>query len=183
MSYVPNLPFGKKIKGADDFALAHCRSDDGFDFQPLIDIIERATYIPANPPSVKYPGEEQKRKIAKWLEEAEQVQELQEVLRKSQQSWCEPALRKLFILQAPHILQISNERAAGDLFDSQSEGGKLLLMGLAMKDNPALTRLHEACAWNTRFRPRHDIKGEGEFYRKGALTGSFLGIISGYLIV
>ena len=144
--YVPNLPFGKKIKGADDFALAHCRSDDGVDFQPLIDIIERATYIPANPSSVKYPGEEQKRKIAKCLEEAEQVQELQEVLRKSQKSWCEPALRKLFILQAPHILQISNERAAGDLFDSQSEGGKLLLMGLAMKDNPALTRLHEACA-------------------------------------
>jgi len=144
--FVPNLPFGKKIKGADDFALAHCRSGDGFNFQPLIDIIEGAIYIPTNPPAVKYPGEEQKRRIAKCLEEAERVQELQEALRTSPDPLREPELRKLFLIQAPHIMQIPNERAAGDLFDSQSEKGKALLMGLATKDNPALKNLHEACA-------------------------------------
>lgn len=143
--FVPNLPFGKKIKGADDFALMHCRAADGFNFQPLVDIIEGAIYIPQKPPSVKYPGEEKKRTIAKFLEEAEHVQELQETLRKSQDPVNEPDLRKLFLIQAPRIMQIPNERAAGDLFDSQSEKGRALLMGLAMKDNPALTELREAC--------------------------------------
>ena len=113
--FVPNLPFGKKIKGADDFALMHCRAADGFNFQPLVDIIEGAIYIPQKPPSVKYPGEEKKRTIAKFLEEAEHVQELQETLRKSQDPVNEPDLRKLFLIQAPRIMQIPNERAAGDL--------------------------------------------------------------------
>jgi hypothetical protein len=144
--FVPNLPFGKKIKGADDFAMARCATEAGFNFQPLIDIIENAVFIPPPPPQVKYPDEEGKRKIAKFLEEGEHIHELQEAVKKSKAPLEQPELRELFLILAPHIMQVPNERAAAQLFDSQAGPGRAVLMALALKENPALKQLQAACS-------------------------------------
>jgi hypothetical protein len=144
--FVPNLPFGKKIKGADDFAMARCAIEAGFNFQPLIDIIENAVFIPPPPPQVKYPDEEGKRKIAKFLEEGEHIHELQKAVKKSKAPLEQPELRELFLILAPHIMQVPNERAAAQLFDSQTGPGRAVLMALALKENPALKQLQAACS-------------------------------------
>jgi Domain of unknown function (DUF3854) len=143
--YVPNLPFGKKIKGADDFALAHCRTATGINYQPLVDIIERATYIPPNIPPVKYPGDDQKRRIAKLLDEAEQVHELQSAVKTAADPATSPAFRSLFLAQAGPMLNIANERTAAQLFDGQNPEGKAVLMQMIMNGNPALERLKVEC--------------------------------------
>jgi hypothetical protein len=144
--FVPNLPFGKKVKGADDFAMVRCATEAGFNFQPLIDIIENAVFIPPPPPQVKYPDEEGKRKIAKFLDEGEHIHELQEAVKKSKAPLEQPELRELFLILAPHIMQVPNERAAAQLFDSQTGPGRAVLMALALKENPALKQLQAACS-------------------------------------
>ena len=94
----------------------------------------------------EYPDEDGKRRIAKFLEEAERVQELQEEVSKSKNPAAEPALRELFLIQAPSLMHIPNERAAAELFDSQTGAGRSVLMGLVLEENRALAGLRAACS-------------------------------------
>jgi hypothetical protein len=43
-------------------------------------------------------------------------------------------------------MQVPNERAAAQLFDSQTGPGRAVLMALALKENPALKQLQAACS-------------------------------------
>jgi hypothetical protein len=80
-------------------------------------------------------------------------------------------------------MQIPNERAAGDLFDSQSEKGRALLMGLAMKDNPALTELREACTGIPAFDRGITLQEKQAATGTASLQGAPSGIISRYMMV
>jgi len=143
--FVPNLPFGKNIKGADDFAQAHCRKGPEIDYQPLIEILEKAAYVPERPRKVKYPSPEQEREINRKLSQAEQIHELQSVLRQKPNPVETPEIGKLFMLQAPYLLKSPNERLNATLWDSLNERGKTAFVDMLLKDNPALKLLRQAC--------------------------------------
>jgi len=144
--FIPNLPFGKKIKGADDFAVAHCRRGNDIDYQPLVDILENATHVPEKPRKVKYPTPAEERNISRYLEEAEQVHELQNDLMNSEKPANAPELRKLFLLQAPHQMQLKTEREAGAYFDNLDENERTSVLTVVLRDNPALKQLKRACS-------------------------------------
>ena len=143
--FVPNLPFGKNIKGADDFALAHCHKGNEIDYQPLIDIIEKAVYISERPRKVKYPSSEQEREINRKLNQAEKIHELQTLLRQKENPAQAPEMVQMFMLQAPYLLKSSNERLNAALWDSLNERGRAAFIGSLLKDNPALKLLRQAC--------------------------------------
>ena len=142
--FVPNLPFGKHVKGADDFALKHCKTADGFDYTPLLTILENASLIPENPTPVKYPSEDQKRKISYWLEEAERIHDLQEAVTQLPDGADSTELRSLVMVQAPSLLGMA-ERDAGSLYDSLDANGRASLARLVSSKNPALQELTAAC--------------------------------------
>lgn len=144
--FIPNLPFGQKIKGADDFAVTHCRRGDDIDYQPLVDILESASHVPEKPRKVKYPTPEEERNISRYLEEAEQVHEFQNRLIKCAKPADAPELRNLFLLQAAHQMQIKTEREASAYFDSLDEEGRASVLAIVMRDNPALKQLKRACS-------------------------------------
>jgi hypothetical protein len=144
--FIPNLPFGKKIKGADDFAVAHCRKGNDIDYQPLVDIIENATHVPEKPRKVKYPSPEEERSINRYLEEAEQIHELQNCVANSPNPASAPELRQLFLLQAAHNMQIKTEREASAHFDQLDEKGHEAIVAMVLRDNPALKQLKRACS-------------------------------------
>ncbi len=143
--FVPNLPFGKKVKGTDDFALAHCRRGDAIDYQPLIEILENAVHVPERPRKVKYPTSEQEREINRKLAEAEQIHELQSALRQKENPSAAPELRQLFQLQSPYLFKNSTERQNASVWDSLNERGRESLLEPLLKDNPALKLLRQAC--------------------------------------
>jgi len=143
--FVPNLPFGKNIKGADDFALAHCRKGNDIDYQPLIQILEKAAYVPERARKVKYPSPEQEREINRKLSQAEQIHELQSVLRQKPNPLETPEMGRLFMLQAPYLLKSPNERLNAGLWESLNERGKAAFVDMLLKDNPALKLLRQAC--------------------------------------
>ena len=144
--FVPHLPFGKRIKGADDFALMHCRSDRGLNYGPLVDVIESAVRVPKPPPEVKYPGEDQKRLISRHLEEAERIHDLQEMLGGAADPANHPKLRELFLLQAIPVLRFHDERQAAQFYDCLDARGRLSVLVPMLKDNLAMRALTEACA-------------------------------------
>ncbi len=143
--FVPNLPFGKEVKGTDDFAMIHCRRGDTIDYQPLIEILENAVHVPERPRKVKYPTSEQEREINRKLNQAEQVHELQSVLRAKENPLESPELRQLFLLQAPYLFKNSTERQNASVWDSFSERGREGLLPSLLKENPALKLLRQAC--------------------------------------
>jgi hypothetical protein len=143
--FVPNLPFGKKVKGTDDFAMIHCRRGDAIDYQPLIEILEKAVHVPERPRKVKYPTSEQDREINRKLNEAEQIHELQSVLREKERPLEAPESRQLFLLQAPYLFKSSTERQNASVWDSFNERGRESLLQSLLKDNPALKLLRQAC--------------------------------------
>ncbi len=143
--FVPNLPFGKRVKGTDDFAIVHCRRGDTIDYQPLIEILDNAVHVTERPRKVKYPTSEQEREINRKLNEAEQVHELQRVLRAKENPLEAPELRSLFLLQAPYLFKNSTERQNASVWDSFNERGRESLIGPLLKDNPALKLLRQAC--------------------------------------
>jgi hypothetical protein len=143
--FVPNLPFGKKVKGTDDFAMAHCRRGDTIDYQPLIEILENAVHVPERPRKVKYPTSEQEREINRKLNEAEQIHELQSVLRQKEHAVDSPELRQLFLLQAPYLFKSNTERQNGSVWDSLTERGRESLLQSLLGENPALKLLRQAC--------------------------------------
>jgi hypothetical protein len=141
--FVPNLPFGKKVKGTDDYAMAHCRRGDMIDYQPLIDILENAVHVPERPRKVKYPTSEQEREINRKLNEAEQIHDLQSALKENRLDG--PELRHLFLLQAPYLFKSSTERQNAAFWDSLNERGRESLLEPLLKDNPAMKLLRQAC--------------------------------------
>lgn len=143
--FVPNLPFGKEVKGTDDYALAHCRRRDDIDYQPLIDILEKAVHVPERPRKVRYPTPEQEREINRKLTEAEQIHELQSLLRQKANPMDAPELRPLFLLQAPYLFKSSTERQNATLWDSLNERGRESLVEPLLKSNPAMKLLRQAC--------------------------------------
>ncbi|ODU25161.1 MAG: hypothetical protein ABS95_01045 [Verrucomicrobia bacterium SCN 57-15] len=143
--FVPNLPFGKKVKGTDDFAMAHCRRGDTIDYQPLIEILENAVHVPERPRKVKYPASEQEREINRKLNEAEQVHDLQGLLREMETPLEAPESRRLFLLQAPYLFKSSTERQNASVWDSFNERGRESLLQSLLKENPALKLLRQAC--------------------------------------
>lgn len=143
--FVPNLPFGKRVKGTDDFAMVHCRRGDTIDYQPLIEILESAVHVPERPRKVKYPSSEQEREINRKLNEAEQIHELQSVLRQKEHAVDAPELRQLFLLQAPYLLKNSTERQNASVWDSFNERGRESLLPALLIENPALKLLRQAC--------------------------------------
>lgn len=143
--FVPNLPFGKKVKGTDDYAMAHCRRGDSIDYQPLIEILENAVHVPERPRKVRYPTSEQEREINRKLSEAEQIHELQSVLREKQNPLEAPELRRLFLLQAPYLFKSSTERQNASVWDSLNERGRESLRQSLLKENPAVKLLRQAC--------------------------------------
>lgn len=147
--FVPNLPFGKKVKGTDDYAMAHCRRGDMIDYQPLIDILENAVHVPERPRKVKYPASDQEREINRKLNEAEQIHELQSALRENRPDG--PELRQLFLLQAPYLFKSSTERQNATFWDSLNERGRESLFEPLLKDNPAMKLLRQACGGIPRF--------------------------------
>lgn len=144
--FVPNLPFGKRVKGTDDYASAHCRRGDTVDYQPLINILENAVHVPERPRKTKYPTPDQEREINRKLNEAEQIHELQSVLRQKENPINgRPELRQLFLLQAPYLLKSSTERQNAAVWDSLNERGREVFIETLLKDNPALKLLRQAC--------------------------------------
>ena len=143
--FVPNLPFGKRVKGTDDFAMAHCRRGDSIDYQPLVEILENAVHVPERSRKVKYPTSEQEREINRKLNEAEQVHELQSAIREKQNPLEAPELRQLFLLQAPYLFKSSTERQNASVWDSFNERGCESLLHSLLSENPALKLLRQAC--------------------------------------
>jgi hypothetical protein len=143
--FAPNLPFGKKVKGTDDYAMAHCRRGDMIDYQPLIEILENAVHVTERPRKVKYPTSEQEREINRKLNEAEQIHELQSALRQTENPCDARELRQLFLLQAPYLFKSSTERQNAAVWDSLNERGRESLLQPLLKDNPALKLLRQAC--------------------------------------
>jgi hypothetical protein len=142
--YIPHLPFGKKQKGADDYALIACQTPTGIDFTPLIRIIDEAVLIPKPPPLVKYPTEDQKRNIARFLEEAEHIDDLQKQVAKEGISSAK--LEQLFTMLAPSLLKLPSEEVALQLLRGQDEKGRLSLLNIVIGTNPALPQLKAACS-------------------------------------
>jgi hypothetical protein len=143
--FVPNLPFGKKVKGTDDFAMVHCRHGDTIDYQPLIELLESAVHVPERPRKVKYPTSEQEREINRKLNEAEQIHELQSFLRQKENALEAPELRRLFLLQAPYLFKSSTERQSAAVWDSLNESGRESLVPSLLKENPAMKLLRQTC--------------------------------------
>jgi len=159
--FIPNLPFGKKIKGADDFAQVHCRKETGIDYQPLVKIIENAVYVPVKTFSIKHQSSEQQRQVKRYMYEAEQIHELQQAVQKSADPVHSKDLRKLVVLQGHYALQQSAElrqmvalqipaapapqrsmeRQILEALDAMSDSDKGALMQAVLKDNPALRNL------------------------------------------
>ena len=164
--FIPNLPFGKKIKGADDFAQAHCRKESGIDYRPLVKIIEGAVYVPVKSYPIKHQTSEQQRQVRRYLCEAEQIHELQQAVRKSADPIRSKELRKLVVLQGPYALQQSAElrqmvslqapaapaaprsmeRQILEALDAMSDSDRKALMQTVLKDNPALRNLQRKMA-------------------------------------
>jgi hypothetical protein len=143
--FVPNLPFGKKVKGTDDYAMVHCRRGGDLDYQPLVEILENAVHVPERPRKVKYPSPEQERDINRKLAEAEQVCELQELLRQKEAPLDMPELRQLFLLQSPYLFKSGNERQSAAVWDSLNERGRQSLLPSLLSSNPAMKLLRQAC--------------------------------------
>lgn len=140
--FVPHIPFGKKIKGADDYALDTCVPPN---FDALLQVIYNAILVPTPPPPVKYPSEEQKRVISKWLDIAEHIDDLQRSVRKAKIPAESPALRELFLILAPDLLKLPSERIAAELYDSQTPAGRKTFIQVLAGVNPALAKLRESC--------------------------------------
>lgn len=143
--FVPNLPFGKKVKGTDDYAMVHCRRDGDLDYQPLIEILEKSTHVPERPRKVKYPTPEQERDINRKLAEAEHIYELQDLLRQKEAPLEMPELRQLFLLQSPYLFKSSTERQSANVWDSLNERGRQSLLPALLSSNPAMKLLRQAC--------------------------------------
>lgn len=143
--FVPNLPFGRKVKGADDYAQVHCRREGGIDYQPLLEILENAVVVTERPRKVKYPHAEQEREINRKLNQAEQIHELQSALRQKEKPLEAPELRELFLLQAPYLFKNTTERQSAAIWESLNERGRESLLASLLNDNPALKLLRQAC--------------------------------------
>lgn len=141
--FVPNLPFGKKIKGADDFAYKACRKGGGLDYGPLIDVLENSILLPDNPPAVKYPNTDETQEITRQFEAAETVHELQDQLKGQAADLGNPAFRQLFNLQAPLILKKQTTEAE-QKFRSMPPPEQQALGERMLKENPHLQLLRTA---------------------------------------
>jgi len=143
--FIPNLPFGKKVKGADDFAQARCRKEDGIDYQPLVDIIDNAVYVPVKAFPIKHQTSDQQRQVKRFMYQAERVHELQQALRKSADPVHSKEFPQLVVLLAPYVLG-GKERQALETFNAMNEEGKTALLERVLKDNPCLKQLKHSMA-------------------------------------
>jgi Domain of unknown function (DUF3854) len=139
--FIPNLPFGKKIKGADDFAQVHCRKSNGIDYKPLVDIIERAVYVPVRQYTINHQTPEQQRDTKRLMQQAEQVHELQARIRKQADPLNSADIRKLVVLQGPSLLRIGPERQILETFDRMEGIDKQNFLERAFNENGALRNL------------------------------------------
>lgn len=144
--FIPNLPFGKKIKGADDFAQVHCRQENGINYRPLVEILDNAVYVPRNDYAIKAQNPHQQRSVKRYMQQAEEIHELQNSLRKQDDPLNSTDLRRLIVLQGAYLMMLSNERKILERFDQMDETSKRALAQRALTENPALQNLRRAMA-------------------------------------
>jgi|GEM_PF-3414220 len=76
MVFVTVIPPGSDQKGIDDFFLKHCVTEHGFDFKPLLDLLDNAIYVDKKLP-VNYPSPEVACRLKTLIERAEGFEEVQ----------------------------------------------------------------------------------------------------------
>lgn len=136
--FVPNLPFGKKIKGADDFAQVYCRTPEGINYGPLVEILENAVYVPIKVHPIKPQTPDQQRKVKQYMHQAEVIHDLQETLKKSPEPEKTPDFKRLLLLQGRYLLNTSNEQRINSYFEQLSAEAKAPLVAKVLTENPAL---------------------------------------------
>lgn len=142
--FCANLPFGKRLKGADDFVAHTSVTPEGeIDYRPLQDIIENAVLIPAEVKRVKYLDPALQKEIEKNLDVAEEIDELQHLIRKQANPALCPELRELYIKTALHRDGIKEAQAA-QVFDGLSNEDKQELAQKLLQENSALKKLKQA---------------------------------------
>lgn len=149
--FIPNLPFGRNVKGADDFAMVHCMLGNDIDYQPLLDIINTASNVPEKVRSVKYPTAEQEQEINQHLGEAERIQELQEKIAQSAHPLKEPEFCELWTLQEAYRGKSLPETEAIANLENLTPAGRSNLLQRLLSENRALELLREACRQIPRF--------------------------------
>lgn len=75
--FVAVIPPGHKQKGVDDFFIKHCLQPEGFDFEPLVSLMQRSIFV-SRDYKVNYPPPEQNYKLKFLAERAEQFEAVKE---------------------------------------------------------------------------------------------------------
>jgi hypothetical protein len=144
--FIPNLPFGKKIKGADDFAQVRCKTDQGINYQPLVDVINSAVFVDPTEPrnfQIKHQTSDQQRDVKTQMLLAEHVNELQEALRKAPNPLQAKEFKELVVVLGPYIGMNGKERQVIETFDRMPEEGRAVLLERVLRENRPLRRLRE----------------------------------------
>ena len=153
--FIPNLPFGKKIKGADDFAQVYCVKAGGLDYKPLEDIINQAVLVENKKYTIVQQTALQQRDVKCLMQRAENIHELQQSLKKSADPINATEFKQLALLQAPYlqveiakltqpserIVAGNNETKVTNLLNNLDVAGKQNLLALMLNSNKALTSL------------------------------------------
>ena len=76
MVFVAVLPSGSDQKGIDDYFLKHCVTEQGFDFNPLLNLLDKAIYVDKRF-TVNYPSPEVACRLKTLIEKADEFEEIQ----------------------------------------------------------------------------------------------------------
>jgi hypothetical protein len=76
MVFVAVIPPGSNQKGIDDYFLKHCVTEQGFNFEPLMNLLDRAIYVDKKL-TVSYPSPEVACRIRTLIEKADEFEEIQ----------------------------------------------------------------------------------------------------------
>ena len=78
MVFVCVIPKGKHQKGIDDFMTQYCLVEEGYDFEPVINLLKSSTYV-EKPYAVTYPSPDVDCKLKNLIELAEEFEEVAEL--------------------------------------------------------------------------------------------------------
>jgi hypothetical protein len=76
MVFVAVIPPGSNQKGIDDYFLKHCVTEQGFNFEPLMNLLDKAIYVDKKL-TVSYPSPEVACRIRTLIEKADEFEEIQ----------------------------------------------------------------------------------------------------------
>lgn len=139
--FVPNLPFGKRIKGADDFAQVYCRHGEQIDYKPLIDVMQNSVYIPIRTYPIKAQTPDQQRKAKRFLAQAEHVKDIQDKFQTLTPEEKVKAAMELICAQGNYLLQVGQESKVIERFEALDPKNKEKITQQATTENFALKNL------------------------------------------